>query len=72
VAVTAADACGVPYISAKESFMYEWMFKKEERDDRLKDQRDQDLKAWLLIGAIFVGTLLVVWLPVVIAAMHAA
>ena len=52
--------------------MYEWMFKKEERDERLKDQRDQDLKAWLLIGAIFVGTLLVVWLPVVIAAMHAA
>jgi hypothetical protein len=47
--------------------MYEWMFKKEE-----KDQRDQDLKAWLLIGAIFVGTLLVVWLPVVLAAMHAA
>ena len=51
--------------------MYEWMFKAD-RDERLKDQRDQDLKAWLLIGAIFVCTLLIVWLPVVIAAMHAA
>ena len=37
----------------------------------LEGSKDQDVKAWLLIGAIFVGTLLVVWLPVVIAAMHA-
>ena len=50
--------------------MYEWMFKKD-REERLKGQKDQDVKAWLLIGAVFVGTLLVVWLPVVIAAMHA-
>jgi hypothetical protein len=50
--------------------MYEWMFKKD-REERLKVQKDQDVKAWLLIGAVFVGTLLVVWLPVVIAAIHA-
>jgi hypothetical protein len=54
----------------KESAKYEWMFKND-REKRLKVQKDQDVKAWLLIGAVFVGTLLVVWLPVVIAAMHA-
>ena len=52
-----------------ERAMYEWMFKKD-REERLKVQKDQDVKAWLLIGAVFVGTLLVVWLPVVIAAIH--
>jgi hypothetical protein len=57
-------------MSCKESAMYEWMFKND-REKRLKVQKDQDVKAWLLIGAVFVGTLLVVWLPVVIAAMHA-
>jgi hypothetical protein len=55
-------------MSCKESAMYEWMFKKD-REER-KVQKDQDVKAWLLIGAVFVGTLLVVWLPVVIAAIH--
>ncbi len=50
--------------------MYEWMLKKD-GEAGLKGQKDQDVKAWLLIGAVFVGTLLVVWLPVVIAAMHA-
>jgi hypothetical protein len=57
-------------MSCKESAMYEWKFKND-REKRLKVQKDQDVKAWLLIGAVFVGTLLVVWLPVVIAAMHA-
>jgi hypothetical protein len=56
-------------MSCKESAMYEWMFKKD-REERLKIQKDQDVKAWLLIGAVFMGTLLVVWLPVVIAAIH--
>jgi hypothetical protein len=57
-------------MSGKESAMYEWMLKKD-GEAGLKGQKDQDVKAWLLIGAVFVGTLLVVWLPVVIAAMHA-
>jgi hypothetical protein len=64
-------ARGSLYKSCKESGMYEWMFKKD-RDERLKAQKDRDVKAWLLIGAIFVGTLLAVWLPLLIAAMHAA
>jgi hypothetical protein len=29
------------------------------------------LQAWLLIGAIFIGTLLLVWLPLIFSAMHA-
>jgi hypothetical protein len=43
---------------------------KKDREERFKVQKDKDVKAWLLIGAMFVGTLLVAWLSVVIAAMH--
>ena len=50
--------------------MYEWMLRKEERDARFKEQEDQDIKAWLLIGVVFVGTFLVVWLPLIISAMR--
>jgi hypothetical protein len=60
-----------PYLLFKESTMYEWMFRKDEADARLKRQKDQDMKAWLLIGAVFVGTFVVVWLPIIIGAMRA-
>jgi hypothetical protein len=51
--------------------MYEWMFRKDEADARLKEQKNQDMRAWLLIGVVFVGTFVVVWLPIIVGAMHA-
>jgi hypothetical protein len=34
-----------------------------------QSSNDKDVKAWLLIGAIFVGTILAVWLPLLFTAM---
>ena len=33
-------------------------------------QKRQDVRAWLLIGAIFIGTMLAVWVPLLFGAMH--
>ena len=33
-------------------------------------QKERDVQAWLLIGAIFIGTMLAVWLPLLFSAMH--
>lgn len=49
--------------------MYQWMVNKRQRDDRgLRNA--QDVRAWLLIGAIALGTLLIVWVPLIISALH--
>ena len=50
--------------------MYRWIVRKRQRDTRrLTEQHDKDVKAWLLMGAIFVGTILAVWLPLLFSAM---
>jgi hypothetical protein len=49
--------------------MYERLVTKRQRDDR-RGQRNQDVRAWLLIGAIALGTLLIVWVPLIISALH--
>ena len=56
--------------SCKESAMYQWMVTKRQRDDHHARQSGQDVRAWLLIGAIALGTLLVVWVPLIIGALH--
>ena len=49
--------------------MLDRQFKKRQRD--LRDERSRrDEAAWLLIGAIFVGTMLAVWLPLLFSALH--
>jgi hypothetical protein len=54
----------------EETAVYRWIVRQRQRDTRrLAEQRDQDVKAWLLIGAIFVGTILAVWLPLLFSAM---
>jgi hypothetical protein len=50
--------------------MYQWMVTKRPRNDHHARQSGQDVRAWLLIGAIALGTLLVVWVPLIIAALH--
>jgi len=49
--------------------MYRWIVRKRQRDTRRLAEHDQNVKAWLLIGAIFVGTILAVWLPLLFSAM---
>jgi hypothetical protein len=56
--------------SCKESAMYQWMVSKRQRDVHHAGQSGQDVRAWLLIGAIALGTLLVVWVPLIISALH--
>jgi hypothetical protein len=43
--------------------MHEWNTSK--RGKRTED----DVRAWLMIGAIFVGTLMAVWLPILFSAL---
>jgi len=50
--------------------MYSRLFSKRQRDTRNAQQKEQDVRAWLLIGAIFIGTMLAVWLPLLFSAMH--
>ena len=50
--------------------MYQWMVTKRPRNDHHAGQSGQDVRAWLLIGAIALGTLLVVWVPLIIGALH--
>jgi hypothetical protein len=43
--------------------MHDRLVSKRQRDKRRTEQKEQDVQAWLLIGAIFIGTMLAVWLP---------
>ena len=43
---------------------------KSQRDKRDTERKERDVQAWLLIGAIFVGTVLAVWIPLLFSAMH--
>ena len=50
--------------------MSDQLIRKRQRDKRDADQREQEVRAWLLIGAIFIGTMLAVWIPLLFSAMH--
>jgi len=50
--------------------MYCRLITKRQRDKRGAKQKQQDVQAWLLIGAIFIGTMLAVWLPLLFSALH--
>jgi hypothetical protein len=50
--------------------MYRRLFSKRQREQRGAEPEGQDVKAWLLIGAIFIGTVLAVWLPLLFSALH--
>jgi hypothetical protein len=50
--------------------MYARLVGKRQRDKRGAEQKERDVQAWLLIGAIFIGTMLLVWLPLLFGAMH--
>ena len=52
--------------------MYESMVSKRERSALKADHLAQDVRAWLMIGAIFVATMLVVWVPLIFNALHHA
>lgn len=54
----------------KEPEMYCRLITKRQRDKRGAKQKQQDVQAWLLIGAIFIGTMLAVWLPLLFSALH--
>jgi hypothetical protein len=54
----------------KERAMYDERISKRQRDNRDAQQEEQDVRAWLLIGAIFIGTMLAVWLPLLFSAMQ--
>ena len=51
--------------------MYEWFLKDRNaaEGDHRRDERDT--WAWTLISVVAVGTIVVVWLPIVLAAYHA-
>lgn len=55
---------------SEEHAMYRRLSNKRQRDTRSAQQKEQDVRAWLLIGAIFIGTMLAVWLPLLFSAMH--
>lgn len=50
--------------------MYEWIVNKDDREARLKEHKDQDVRAWLIIGAIAIVTLLAVWIPLILGVVH--
>jgi hypothetical protein len=50
--------------------IYEWMVSKLDRSPRLRDQND--VMTWLVIGAVFLCTLLLVSLPLLVQALHHA
>lgn len=49
--------------------MHQWIV-KETRDGRLAGRQHQDVWTWTVIGIVAVLTLLVVWVPLLIAALH--
>ena len=50
--------------------MYERMFRKRERSMKAAEQRARDMRAWVMIAAIFFATMLVVWVPLIFNALH--
>jgi hypothetical protein len=42
----------------------------DRHSDRRGKANGQDLRAWLVIGAVFVVTMLAVWIPLLFSAMH--
>jgi hypothetical protein len=40
------------------------------RDRLVRERKERDVQAWLLIGAIFIGSVLAVWIPLLFSAMH--
>jgi hypothetical protein len=60
---------GVPF---RENTMtiYQWIVGKLERNARRRDQKD--VMTWLVIGAVFLCTLLLVSLPLLVQALHHA
>jgi hypothetical protein len=50
--------------------MYERMFRKRERSMKSAELRAQDMRAWVVIAAIFFATILVVWVPLIFNALH--
>jgi hypothetical protein len=52
--------------------MYQWMVNKRQRSVEDARRMAGDMRAWLVIGAIFIGTLLVVWMPIIFNALHHA
>jgi hypothetical protein len=51
--------------------MYQWLLKDPCNQERNRQRQAQDTWAWTVIGLIFLGTLAVVWVPLLIAAYHA-
>ena len=52
----------------KERDMYDRVISKRQREREAR-QKERDVEAWLLIGAIFIGTILAVWVPLLFSAM---
>jgi hypothetical protein len=50
--------------------MHDRLDSKRQRDKRDTERKERDVQAWLLIGAIFIGTVLAVWIPLLFSAMH--
>jgi hypothetical protein len=50
--------------------MDDQLLTKRQRDKRDTERKERDVQAWLLIGAIFIGTVLAVWIPLLFSAMH--
>jgi hypothetical protein len=50
--------------------MHDRLVSKRQRDKRDTERKERDVQAWLLIGAIFIGTVLAVWIPLLFSAMH--
>jgi hypothetical protein len=48
--------------------MYEWLLKDRGSQERNRTRDARDMWAWTVIGLIFLGTLAIVWLPLLIAA----
>ena len=48
--------------------MYDWLLKDKQGEAQAPDRQDQDVWTWTVIGLVAVGTLLVVWLPVLVTA----
>jgi hypothetical protein len=48
--------------------MYEWLLKDRDSQERTRQRDARDTWAWTLIGLIVLGTLAIVWLPLLIAA----
>jgi hypothetical protein len=46
------------------------MVSNSERSMGKAEQKAQDVRAWLMIGAVFIATLLMVWVPLIYNALY--